>query len=584
MKILFLALLLYLFLVETEESKEKCEIHFKDNDVCACSSQDQSGMVKCQNISRNIEIQPCYCMYYDAVLNRSVLGHCYFSCHQLQHQFIEITTSVDFNRDFCSEYGFPNRKGRFCGQCNSSLYGLAAYSYPLIDCTPCQSYGYKNWLKYFSIALFPLTVFYTLALLLSFNVTSSRLNGVIVVIQCITSPVQMIMLKTNPYLKSHNTWISIILKAAISVVSMTNLDFFRFVYPSFCLHPKANVLEMMSLDYLIALYPFLLIVVTYLLVSAYDKQYRLVVWIWKVLKCCIYRYQRTRRIQTSLIEIFATFILLSYVKILDVSFQMLSYTNTYSIRGVPLKSYYLSSDATIKYFGSTHLPFALLAMVMAFIFNIIPLLLLSIYPCHCFHRCLNACRLRSNALHIFMDAFQGSYRTETYDLRYFSSFYLILRILILAQNLIFPSTLKLFTSGILSISAAAIIALLQPYKVKAHNTMDIILMIIMGVYFITYYEVLVLTALGYGHQWVVAAAINFVSFILLLFLLIALIGWLFAGPLILTMLKKVKAVWRKQSQASSSHGDVIESLIDRENSDQEVGNYKSLGSSQLSTY
>ena len=38
---------------------------------------------------------------------------------------------------------------------------------------------------------FQLTVFYILAVLLSFNVTSSSLNGIVLVIQCITSPVQI---------------------------------------------------------------------------------------------------------------------------------------------------------------------------------------------------------------------------------------------------------------------------------------------------------------------------------------------------------------------------------------------------------
>ena len=86
--------------------------------------------------------------------------------------------------------GLLNRIGRFCGRCNDS-YGLAAYSYQLFSCIPCEDYGYKNWIKYFAMALLPLTVFYIVAVLVSLNVTSSSLSGVVLVIQCVTSPIQM---------------------------------------------------------------------------------------------------------------------------------------------------------------------------------------------------------------------------------------------------------------------------------------------------------------------------------------------------------------------------------------------------------
>ena len=87
----------------------------------------------------------------------------------------------------------------------------------------------------------------------------------------------------------------------------------------------------------------------------------------------------------------------------------------------------------MEYFGSAHLPYALLAIAISFIFVALPFLLLVIYPCRCFHKCLNYCGLRSQTLHIFMDAFQGSYKTEPRDLRYFSAFYLLLRLLMLLQ-------------------------------------------------------------------------------------------------------------------------------------------------------
>ena len=114
-------------------------------------------------------------MYYDSTQNLSIVGHCYCSCYKFHGTVTEITSSVQFNTGICSEYGHLNRSGRFCGQCSAG-YGLAVYSYKMLSCIPCQNYGYKNWLRYFAVALLPLTVFYILAVLLSFNVTSSSLQ------------------------------------------------------------------------------------------------------------------------------------------------------------------------------------------------------------------------------------------------------------------------------------------------------------------------------------------------------------------------------------------------------------------------
>ena len=116
----------------------------------------------------------------------------------------------------------------------------------------------------------------------------------------------------------------------------------------------------MSLDYLVALYPFLLIFMTYVLITAYGKRYRLVVWMSRGVYTLASQHL-TWNIHTSLIKIFATFILFSYVcKILGVSVQILSFTATQDVAG-------------------NHLPFALLAIAISSVFVVLPFLLLAVY-------------------------------------------------------------------------------------------------------------------------------------------------------------------------------------------------------------
>ena len=566
----------YIISLVNAGSADNCGVSFKDNGICACSMNSGNGAVSCYD-NQTIEIQPCYCMYYDAGMNLSVVGNCYYSCYEFDNTLIEVSSSQEFNAKICDQYGTLHRTGRFCGQCNEN-YSLPVYSYEIFSCVPCEDYGYKNWLKYFAVALLPLTVFYILAVLLSFNVTSSSFSGILVVIQCITSPAQMNIIASNPYVSRQAT----LAKLVISIACMVNLDFFRMVYTPVCLHPKANILEILSLDYIIALYPFLLIFLTYVLVTAYDREYRLLRYMWKPFKWCFNYYRKTWNIKTSLIEIFATFIFFSSVKILGVSFQILSFTTMQDVERKINKVYYLY-NGTIEFFGEEHLPYAVLAIIVSFIFVFFPLLLLTVYPCHCFQRCLNRCGRRSQPLHVFMDAFQGCYRTHPRDLRYFSAFFLLLRVLLLAQVVLFPTYVLLFNSGVLSFAGAAVVAVLQPYKVKSHNTVDTVLLLLMGVYFTSYYDLILLTSLNYQLQWLIAAICQGFSIAFLILYLISLLLWKLLRFKLLALIRRARSAWSSRNIQRIHTTDFINSFDGRRDSDTNI--YPQLlGRSVMPTY
>ena len=128
-----------------------------------------------------------------------------------------------------------------------------------------------------------------------------------------------------------------------------------------------------------------------------------------------FRFARCRRqwdIQNSLLDAFETFFLLSYVKFLSVSFDILMPTFSWDMKST-MQSPVVYYDGTLEYFGLEHLPYALLAFAVLIVFTFCPILLLCVYPCHWFHRCLNTYHLSSPALHTFMDTFQGSYKDGT---------------------------------------------------------------------------------------------------------------------------------------------------------------------------
>ena len=174
-------------------------------------------------------------------------------------------------------------------------------------------------------------------------------------------------------------------------------------------------------------------IITYLLIILYDKNYKVIRFLWKPFQAVFSLFKDNWSIKTSVIDAFATFFLLSNMKLLCVSFDLLIPTSVYELHrdhvGSSLRLYYA---ADIHYFGSQHRPYAILALVMLLVFVLIPVTILTLYPFAFFQRLLNRFPFRWHILHTFMDAFQGCYKNGmelgTRDCRWFSSTYYICRL------------------------------------------------------------------------------------------------------------------------------------------------------------
>ena len=99
------------------------------------------------------------------------------------------------------------------------------------------------------------------------------------------------------------------------------------------------------------------------------------------------------------------------------------------------------------------------------------MILLSLYPCGCFQKCLNCCHLNSLSLRMLMDTFQGCYRHHPRDCRYFAAIYLFVRILQLLTVVATKSTLTIPITGRLIVLSLTVI-IFKPYKRAMQNTTD----------------------------------------------------------------------------------------------------------------
>ena len=437
-----------------------------------CQCGPFNDVVQCSNITLEVMVKRCFCMTYSRACNKTLLGICGYNCYLGRHFKVYYSVPKDrskLNKVVCGRY---NRQGQMCSQCTDK-HGVSVYSYDHY-CAECTQYTY-NWAKYLLIAYLPVTLLYMATLCFRINITKSSLYSYMLVSQLMTTTncanlldIRMRLLTKHELHKSYEWPIRIF----FSLYAIWNLDFGRFFYHPFCLHPSLSSHQAIALDYLIAVYPLLLILLTYLLVRLHDK-YRLAVLICRPFYCCTRRFQKEWNIKASLIDVFATFILLSNVKLLNVSFDLISVPIALSdMNGSVLPEFFTYTNGSMVYLGREHLPYFVLGVAVILVFNVLPILLLCLYPCRCFQRCLNYCSLSSPSLHIFMDAFQGCYKTTppARDYRRMAALPLIV-ILLSFFAFSFTSNNSYFTLlGCILSFVSFIINTCRPFKKEKYNT------------------------------------------------------------------------------------------------------------------
>ena len=446
---------------------------------CECGD-DLGGIVICDSETSRIFITSCYCMTEEEEYG-PIVGECFTNCYipksiSTFKMYLHLPPNVsELNDEMCGHRW--NRDGRLCGKCTDSYHPLV-YSYDM-KCTKCEN-GRYNWLKYIVAAFVPLTVFFIFIVTTGVSASSPELDAFVVYAQTIATPanVRMVLEASQAHPQ-----IGVPTKIVATLYGIWNLDFFRTLLPPICL--KISTLQALALDYFIAFYPLLLIFLTYVLIDLYDRRFRLIVWMWKPFGILCKSVGDEVNVKSSIINAFVTFIILSYVKLLSVSFDLLNYTKTYGADGSYFGSF-LYYDASTSYFGQEHLPYGILAIAVSVVFILLPLLLSLLHPLHCMRRCTG----KWPALRICLDSYQGYYKdgTEgTRDYRWFSALYLLARISLFVVYAAFKNSYFYSFAAIILLYLVALLILCQPFKPQfgQYNTIHALLFLNLSAWFAT---------------------------------------------------------------------------------------------------
>ena len=402
---------------------------------------------------------------YDKDTGSTFVGACFYNCvnnvntdrvyHILPGKPIELV-----NNSACSWF---NRKGLLCGECEDGFSPFVlSYNLSCVNCTD----GYKNWWKLAVIGFAPLTFFYLLIVILRINVTSSHLHGVVWFSQAISLPplARFVMVK----LAKNYPHVLIGVRAIAPLYTIWNLDLFRSVIPDTCLN--VSPLQALALDYVVAFYPLVLVFLSYGMIVLYEAKVTPIRIIWTPFHKFFALFRSTWDVRTSVIDSFASTYLLSYVKVLNVSMDLLIPTKIYKLNS-KVVMYGLFYIPSVPYFGKYHLPYAILALVVLLLFVSVPTMILLFYPFQFFQKILTLFSINWYSLSIYVDSFQGCYKdgTEpgTFDCRWFSALMLLTRPL---YFIIYGLTLSVmcFTYVlILLITVLILLINIQPYKKTA---------------------------------------------------------------------------------------------------------------------
>ena len=543
-------------------------IYDNTSEQCICGD-DLGGVVSCDNEEQKAYIMRCYCMTLDNQTGVTV-GSCFTNCRLRKSDmsfqlYLRVPVNCsDLNEVMCGERW--NRDGKFCGKCKDDHYPLV-YSYNM-KCVKCTNMKF-NWLKFLISAFIPLTIFFFLILVFGIKAYSPQLDAFIIFAQIISTPanIRIIMegLDSNFYM--HPLYCYIV-RVLFAVYGIWNLDFFRTLLPDNCL--KINTLQVLALDYIIALYPLFLIMITYILVDLYDRCLWPLLWMWKPFKKCVKSITNIVNIKSSILNAFGTFLLLSYGKLLTVSFDLLVYTKAYAPNGKAV-SYVLFYDATIEYFGRDHLPYAVLAIVITVLFNILPLLFTLLHPLRCFQ----GLTAKWPALQICLDSYQGYYKdgTEgTRDCRFFSGLYLLIRIALFVVYALFKEEFYNIAPSFL-LCLAMLIVMIQPFKKQfgIYNSIHalLILNLIMLLSVISCLSIALVQASTVMYSCILAMV---VSILPLFYITCLVLKWMYSQNLFQRCFKKCfnncQLLYTKDQPQDSDFSESLPHRIDHPNDDE----------------
>ena len=473
----FVALLSVLSVTDTVEDCPPWSTWDNSTAQCVCSDAMEYA-ITCDQQKQRSFLGLGNCAFQDSTTNGTVVAACpyVFPGHLIVDELIPLPNKPsELNHFIC---GNLNRSigTPLCGRCTNGT-GPSIYSFGS-QCVNCSA---VNIVYYLLLQYLPTTILFVAIIVFRFNITSAPMAHYVLYCHFL---VLVFKSRAGEIANSYHTTIYKLTSTVLTLNGIWTLDFFYFVSPPLCVSENMEEIYTPFLDIAATVYPFILLLLTYVAIELHAHDFRPVVHLWKLVHRPFNKFRKTWDPNASVIQAFATLFFLSYAKLIALLYEAfyISVVNNEKGEVVSSLSYI---DPTVSIFSHKHWYLISLSGIILVFIILPPLLVLTVFPTHLFRkisRCLKPRWIVS--VQTFVDTFHGCYKdgtNETRDYRAVSGY-------ILAILTFFPAVgvttraletgerFLIYTTFIIIFNALSVAcALLRPYKHRAANISGVIL-------------------------------------------------------------------------------------------------------------
>ena len=425
----------------------------------------------------------------------------------------------------------PHRKGWLCGRCepnHTTYFHSPTYL--------CRKEHLCAWgvLFYLVSEILPILILFSVIALFDIRFTTGTASGLVFFAQIIDT--MTLEMKWNTRVPQTLKIFSNVYRV---VYGLLNFDFFNLESASFCLWRNATVLDVVTFRYISVLFAFVLLssIVLFL----------------KYCTCsCLPKHKgllmsgRNR----SVVHSMSAVLVMCYAQCTNISFQILAKATLRGPGSKPLHTVTLYGG--VHYLSVDHLAYAVAACLCLSTVVAIPPFLLLVYPTYLtvFSFCkLNETWLAQSLsrffikLKPFFDSFQGCYQDK---LRFFSAFYFLGRVAILAINAFVTSTSQsILTMIMIIVILLGMHALCQPFRHSRDNNNSVLILVNLSL--ISLFTALAYSQDGYEEQRQVVMFSLAVRLILLYLPILCTVAW---------VAKKIICLRRRRKTSESNPNEM----------------------------
>ncbi len=440
------------------------------------------------SMSSSLLLQIGFCMTFDSDHNKTLLVNCPYDTvrdHELLNFYVVVNSSVSNLNDFTC--GPLNREEENCHKCIDN-FGPSPYTLDL-SCFNCTVGYYRGWMLYFTLEFIPLTVFFIVITVLRLRPSQGYLNSFILFSQLIVAA--FTFSSQVPFIYSMGKMSLVLVRILQTLYGFWNLDFFRYAIPGFCVSSKLRNLDVLSLQLLSVFYPMTLILVAWVTIHLYEKNFKLFVWVWRPFRRCLSHFSVTNNPKRAVVNLFTMFLLLSYSKLLFVAANLINTVGVYRFNPSSHSTKPFSHDhgreaslfldPSMRYFSPEHARYVVLSVFLFVAFILPPPIILLLYPTKLFQTFINNCCPNSRTIRMFAHSCHGCFKNGlngTRDCRHFAGVYLLLRIaLFLCKTAIINPVAQWIMVAFCFAVATFMIGMYRPYKNPYLSALDFVFMV-----------------------------------------------------------------------------------------------------------